>query len=189
MTDRLPSAYDQMTAPSRTSTRVAAGIVGVLTLVVGVVLLFHPAAAAGALALLIGVGLVLAGAFEIVAEWDAGHRGVSIALGGVLVVGGLLAVAWPGVTLVTLAIVVGLSLVVHGVIRVGIALAARQAVPGWGWLALAGAVNTVFGVAALVWPRATVLVLSLILGVQIILFAALMLMVAFWPRRTEAGAW
>ena len=189
MSSRMPSPYDQLTPPTPTGARVAAGVVGVVTLVVGVVLLFHPAAAAGALALLIGLGLVLAGAFEIVVEWGAGHRGASIALGGVLVVGGLVAVAWPGVTLVTLAIVVGLALIVHGVVRIGVALAARQAAPGWGWLALAGAVNVVFGVAALVWPQATVLVLSLILGVQIVLFSALMLMVAFWPRRTEAGAW
>jgi uncharacterized membrane protein HdeD (DUF308 family) len=56
---------------------------------------------------------------------------------------------------------------------------ARDEIPGWGWLVLAGAVNVVIGVIAIAWPQATVLVLSLILGAQIAVFGLLLLVAAF----------
>src|ERR1700712_1570756 len=126
MTSRMPSRLEQVAPPSHTGARVAAGVVGTLTLAAGIVLLIHPVAAAGALALLIGGGLVAAGVFEIVVEWGSGHRGIFVTLGGLLVVGGLLAVAWPRVTLFTLAVITGLTLIVHGLVRVIVALAARN---------------------------------------------------------------
>jgi uncharacterized membrane protein HdeD (DUF308 family) len=160
--------------------RVAVGLLGVAAVVVGVVLLFEPVAAARTLALLLGLSLVIGGLLEIAVGWDAPRRrGIAIALGAVLVIGGLLAVAWPGVTLFALALVTGVSLIVHGAGRVGTALLERDEVPGWGWLVLAGGVNVVVGVVAVVWPQATVLVLSLVLGAQIAAFGVLLLAFAF----------
>jgi uncharacterized membrane protein HdeD (DUF308 family) len=168
-------------APARhAGLRVAVGLLGVAAVGVGVVLLFDPVAAARTLALLLGLSLVIGGLLEIAVGWDAGRRrGISIALGAVLAIGGLLAVAWPGITLVALALITGVSLIVHGAGRVGTALLARDEVPGWGWLALAGAVNVIVGVVAVAWPQATVLVLSLVLGAQIAAFGVLLLAFAF----------
>ena len=168
-------------APARhTGRRVAVGLLGVAAVVVGVVLLFDPVAAARTLALLLGLSLLIGGLLEIAVGWDApGRRGIAIALGAVLVAGGVLAVAWPGITLFALAMITGLSLIIHGAGRVGTALLERDEVPGWGWLVLAGAVNVVVGVLAVVWPQATVLVLSLVLGAQIAAFGVLLLAFAF----------
>ena len=55
----------------------------------------------------------------------------------------------------------------------------RGQVRTWGWLALAGAVNVLIGVMALAWPHATVLVLSLLLGLQVLAFGAFLLGAAF----------
>ena len=98
-------------------------------------------------------------------------------------IGGVLAAAWPKVTLWTLALIVGLSLIVHGIVRIAIATTARDEIPGWGWLAFAGVVNVLLGVLAIAWPQATVLVLSLILGTQIALFGLLLLVAAFLRPR------
>jgi uncharacterized membrane protein HdeD (DUF308 family) len=58
--------------------------------------------------------------------------------------------------------------------------------PGGGWLALAGAFNVVVvGVLALSWPEATVAVLSVILGAQIVVFG-LLLLAAFTDSRAHA---
>jgi uncharacterized membrane protein HdeD (DUF308 family) len=175
-------------SPARhTGRRVAVGLLGVAALVVGVVLLFDPVAAARTLALLLGLSLVIGGLLEVAVGWDARtRRGISIALGAVLVVGGLLAVVWPGITLFALALITGTSLIIHGAGRVGTALLARQEVTGWGWLVLAGAVNVVLGVLAVAWPQATVLVLSLVLGAQIAAFGVLLLAFAFRPAGTRA---
>jgi uncharacterized membrane protein HdeD (DUF308 family) len=168
--------------------RVLVGVLGAAALVVGIVLLFNPVAAARTLALLLGLALVIGGLLEIAVGWGTGPRRMaSVVLGAILVLGGVLAAVWPGVTLWTLALITGLSLIIHGAARVGLAMVERHEIPSWGWLALAGAVNVVIGVLAIAWPEATVLVLSLILGAQIAAFGALLLVSAFVHSDAPAG--
>jgi uncharacterized membrane protein HdeD (DUF308 family) len=159
---------------------VRAGMValGIAAVVVGVVLVANPFAAARTLALLAGLGLVVAGLLEIAVGRETGRRGPGLLLGAVLVVGGVLAAVWPDVTLWTIALVTGLSLVLHGIARTALAVAARGQLPGWGWLALAGVLNVVVGVLALAWPEATVVVLAVVLGVEVLLFGVLLLVAA-----------
>jgi uncharacterized membrane protein HdeD (DUF308 family) len=180
MTANVSSSYAGASPTRHTGTRVAVGLLGLATLVIGVVLLFNPVAAARTLALLLGLAFVVGGLLEIAVGWDAEkRRWASFALGAVLVIGGVLAVVWPGVTLLTLAWITGLSLIVHGAARVGLAVVARHETSSWGWLALAGAVNLLIGVLAIAWPQATVLVLSLVLGAQVTVFGVLLLVAAF----------
>jgi len=158
---------------------------GGAAVVLGVVLLFNPFAAVRTLALLLGLSLVIGGCLEIAAGWESGRRAVAILLGAVLIVGGLLAAFWPEVTVWTLAVLTGVSLLIHGLTRVVVAFAARAEIPGWGWLALAGAVNIVVGIMALAWPEATVLILSVILGLQVLFFGILVLVAAFSGSRSQ----
>jgi uncharacterized membrane protein HdeD (DUF308 family) len=189
MTSNVSSSYADVTPSRHTGMRVVVGLLGLAALVVGVVLLFNPVAAARSLALLLGLSFIVGGLLEIAVGWDAEkRRGASLALGAVLVIAGVLAAVWPGVTLFTLALITGLSLILHGAGRVGLALMARHEIPGWGWLVLAGAVNVVIGVIAIAWPQATILVLSLILGAQIAVFGLLLLIAAFVHPGARAGA-
>jgi len=189
MTADVSSSFADATASKHTGMRVVVGILGLAALAIGIVLVFNPVAAARTLALLLGLSLVIGGLLEIAVGWDNGKsRWLSLVLGGILVVGGLLAAFWPGITLLALAWITGLSLVVHGAARVGIAVAEREQIPGWGWFVLAGAVNVLLGVLAIAWPEATVFVLSVILGAQIALFGVVLLVAAFAPHSTRAGA-
>jgi uncharacterized membrane protein HdeD (DUF308 family) len=169
--------------------RVAIGLLGAAAVVIGVVLLFNPVAAARTLALLVGLSLLIGGLLEIAFGWDnEKRRWLSVVLGAILVIGGLVAALWPGITLLALAWITGLSLVVHGAARVGLAVVEREEIPGWGWVVLAGAVNVLLGVLAIAWPEATVLVLSLILGAQIAVFGVLLLVAAFASGGARTGA-
>jgi uncharacterized membrane protein HdeD (DUF308 family) len=166
--------------------RLGIAVLGAATVIVGLVLTFSPFAAVRTLGLLLGLALVITGCLEIAVDWDSGHRGRGVVLGGVLVVGGVLAASWPEVTVWTLAVLTGASLLLHGIGRIVLAVAGRAEVPGWGWLALAGAFNVVVGVLALSWPEATVVVLSVILGAQIVVFGLLLLLAAFTDSRAHA---
>jgi uncharacterized membrane protein HdeD (DUF308 family) len=188
MTASVSGAYAGATPSKHTGLRVAVGLLGAATVVVGIALLFNPVAAARTLALLIGLAFVLSGLLEIAAGWDSGRRTLSVVLGGVLVIGGVIAVFWPGITLWALALITGLSLILHGIGRAGVAVVARDEIDGWGWLALAGAFGVVLGVVAIAWPEATVLVLSLILGAQVTIFGLLLLVAAFWHPAARTGA-
>jgi uncharacterized membrane protein HdeD (DUF308 family) len=76
-------------------------------------------------------------------------------------------------------VLTGVSLLLHGIGRVAVAVAGRAEIPHWGWLALAGAFNIVIGILALSWPEATVRVLCLLLGAEVVVFGLLLLIWAF----------
>jgi uncharacterized membrane protein HdeD (DUF308 family) len=168
--------------------RTGMAVFGGAAVLLGIFLLFHPFAAVRTLALLLGLALVISGIMEIALGWESGKRVSALVLGAILVVGGLLAAFWPEVTVWTLALLTGVSLLLHGIGRIAVAVMARSEVPGWGWLALAGALNVVAGVVALVWPEATVVVLALILGLQVLIFGVCLLVVAFTGSRSGAPA-
>ena len=163
--------------------RTGMAVLGGAAVLLGIFLLFNPFAAVRTLALLLGLALVISGIMEIALGWESGKRVSSLVLGAILVVGGVLAAFWPEVTVWTLAVLTGVSLLVHGIARIAMAVVARSEIPGWGWLALAGAVNVVVGIFALAWPEATVLVLSVVLGLQVLLFGVLVLVAAFAGSR------
>ncbi|WP_029432175.1 HdeD family acid-resistance protein [Blastococcus sp. URHD0036] len=192
MTASVSNPYAGSPASKHTGIRIAVAVLGLATVVLGVVLLFNPVAAAKSLALLVGLAFIVGGLLEIAVGWDTRLRWVSAVLGAVLVVGGLLAIAWPDATLWAIALITGLSLLAHGVGRIALAVAMRHEVHNWGWLALAGAFGVLFGIAALAWPEATVLVLCLVLGAQITVFGLLITAAAFIPggisSRVPAGA-
>jgi uncharacterized membrane protein HdeD (DUF308 family) len=159
--------------------RAVIGVLGGAAVVLGLVLTFDVVAATRTLALVVGLALVANGCLEIAVSWGAGQRAGGVVLGGVLVVGGLVAVSWPGATVWVLAVLTGVSLLVHGIGRIAVAIGDRAEIPGWGWLALAGAFDVVVGVLALSWPEATVRVLCVLLGAEIVVFGALLLIWAF----------
>jgi uncharacterized membrane protein HdeD (DUF308 family) len=165
--------------------RTGMALFGGAAIIVGGILLFNPYAAVRTLALLLGLSLVIGGCLEIALGWESGRRTAAILLGAILIVGGLLAAFWPEATVWTLAVLTGVSLLVHGLTRMVLAFTARAEIPGWGWLALAGAVNAVIGILALAWPEATVLILSVMLGLQVMGFGVLVLVAAFTGSRSH----
>ena len=65
------------------------------------------------------------------------------------------------------------------------AVVARDEIPGWGWLVALGAVNVLVGVLAIVWPQATVLVLCIVFGVQVLFLGLALVVAGFWRPGTE----
>ncbi|MGY1631126.1 HdeD family acid-resistance protein [Geodermatophilus sp. SYSU D01186] len=187
MTADVSSPY-ATAPPGRRGARIAVGLLGLVVVAVGIALLFNPVAAARSLALLLGLAFVVGGLLEIAAGWDSErHRWGSVVLGAVLVVGGILAAVWPGITLWSLVLITGLSLIVHGAGRAGLAVVGRDEIPGWGWLLALGVVNVVVGVLAIAWPQATVLVLCVVFGVQVLFLGLVLMAAAFWRPATEPG--
>ena len=140
---------------------------GAVAAVVGLLLVLDLFAAVTTLALLVALGLVVTGVGELM---SAGRyrSTLGVVAGAVLVVGGILAAAWPDITLWVLAFVVGVDLIVSGVARIMGAVQLR--VEGWGWLLFGGVLSVVIGVLALFWPGATILVLGVLLGLRMLFF-------------------
>jgi uncharacterized membrane protein HdeD (DUF308 family) len=102
-----------------TAARVMMGIVGVLSILLGVLCFRSIFQAVEILALFVGIGWLMRGIFDLVngvsAKGQAG-RGLTIFLGILGIVAGVVVLIWPGITLVALAWVGGVWLVILGIV-------------------------------------------------------------------------
>jgi len=77
---------------------------------------------------------------------------------------GILAFAWPGLTVVTLALLFGAYALVDGVLSLIAAVTGRdRSEPAW-WLALVGALGIAAGIIAFLWPGKTAFALVIMIG-------------------------
>lgn len=145
-------------------------LVGLCSIVLGAAALASHITAVGTLVAVFSLFLFYAGTFEIVLAAATEARPWLSALTGVAsIAAGIIALAWPGVTAVVLAVLVGASLIGWGIYRIYLSFAdpllrphAVSLVEGIGLTAL--------GVLALAWPNASVLVLAALLGIFFIVF-------------------
>jgi uncharacterized membrane protein HdeD (DUF308 family) len=110
----------------RSGARTAGIVAGALALIAGVIIVRHPGGSVLVVALAVGIYLILAGVLRLAGAVEAsGGRGWQL-LAAVIDIGlGVMIVAWPQFGITSLAIVLGIVLIVRGVALVVIAFAAR----------------------------------------------------------------
>ena len=99
-----------------TENRGLAALIGVMNLIVGLLLIRHPIGGVVAVALLVGIWLIVAGAVRFVLAFHAAqHRIWRFLLAAVEIVAGIAIVSSPNIGVATLALLVGLALIANGV--------------------------------------------------------------------------
>jgi uncharacterized membrane protein HdeD (DUF308 family) len=109
--------------------RVLFAMLGVLSFIVGLYAVRHVQVTVAALALVLGIFWVVNGAIEAftaLAYRDVPRRGWTLAMGALSVVAGVVVLAYPGISLVTLAVVLGIWLVAFGAMELFAAFAMRS---------------------------------------------------------------
>lgn len=101
---------------------------------------------------------------------------------------GVMALAWPGMTLFVLIILYGVYALLDGVLALGAAARGGGLVPRW-WLALAGLVGLAAGAIALIWPGITALVLVLVIGAAAIVRGVFEIVGALQLRKAIRNEW
>ncbi|MEO3784299.1 HdeD family acid-resistance protein [Actinocorallia sp. B10E7] len=107
--------------------------------------------------------------------------------GGLAILFGVLAWAWPGITALALALLFGAYALVDGAVALFHALKGGVRGQSRAWLALSGACGIVVGILALFWPAATVFALILLIGIWAIATGVTEIVAAIWMRRQIAG--
>lgn len=117
----------ELTASSRYRTAMSV-TAGVLLIVAGVVALSWPDITLWALAVVTGIGLLLSGSARVGAALADKPDGWGwLMVGGVLSLAvGIMALVWPGATVLVLAILLGIRLVVYGAVEIAFALGLRD---------------------------------------------------------------
>jgi uncharacterized membrane protein HdeD (DUF308 family) len=106
-----------------------------------------------------------------------------ILLGVLAIVVGIIALAWPGVTVLALVILFAVDAFIGAGLQLARAFSSRTAGPVFGYLLLALA-GLAAGVIALVWPGPTALVLVLVVGIWAFIGGCLEIFAAFGSGET-----
>ena len=163
----------------------AAVALGVATAAVGAALTLKPFSSLDALTLFVGAGLVLAGAGDLVAARRDGGTPAAHLPGVLLALGGVLAVAWPAITVEGLALLAGVGLLVSGAARV--AMGVRGATSERARHVLGGVASVVAGVLALAWPDLSILAMALLVGPVAVVLGLAQVVHAVRPARHGDG--
>lgn len=158
-------------------------MLGILLIAAGGVLLLRPLTALAVLGVYIGISCVTSGVADLLAVRDQDDPAVSrwtVAVPGLWIVGGLLIAVWFGRDVDLLGPAVGILLVVSGLVAVG-RWALRPGIDR-AVTALFGLAQLLFGVLALLWPDATLVVIGVLFGGRTVIFGVLLLLRAIRPR-------
>ncbi len=159
---------------------------GVLQIVVGFVILLAPLAGGLAVAVVMGVAMIVGGVARLVAAFAADSFGI----GALAFVWGLLVAAAgfyiftnPGVGLVTLTLVLSMMFSVNGLTECVAAFHVRPE-RGWGWMLTGGLVSVLL--ALMVWrqfPLSGIWLVGTLLGVNLLMSGLTTTMIGSAARR------
>ncbi len=160
---------------------------GIVTLLAGIVVLAWPGATLLVIAVLFGIQLIVAGIFRFVAalavdDASGGMRVLMALLGVLSIIIGLWAVRHALLTLLALAVLLGIFWVVNGAIELFTALA-HQGLPNRGWTGAMGALSIVSGIIVLSYPGLSLLTLSVVLGIWLLVYGVMEIVASFRLRK------
>jgi uncharacterized membrane protein HdeD (DUF308 family) len=102
---------------------------------------------------------------------------------------GILAFAWPGITLVALVYLFGAYALVNGIFTLGLSIRAPKGTPGIGMLLLLGLLGVAAGILTFVYPGNTALSLLWIIAFWAIFTGVLEIAAAIRLRREMTNEW
>ncbi len=163
-------------------------VLGILMLILGLVLVFNIRAGIETLRWLVVFALIFA-AIEAFATASLRTKAwVGWLVGIAYVIGAIMSIAWPGLTLLALVIIVGASLLVGGIVQAIMAWRARKAANGWGWSFAFGLLSAVAGLVFLFGsPILSLVVLAILLAVYVIMTGATLIALALAIRKAASA--
>lgn len=167
-------------------------IFGAMTLLLGLVVSFHPAGSLTVVAVLLGVLMIFSGLFHLVRIFGRGeaHRVWLGITGLLLIVIGVVLIRHLHLTTALIGLYVGLSWVVQGVTALIAGIAgfgdAAGGVRGW-WIAF-GALSLIAGIVVTATPVTSLTVLAALLGVWFIVIGVFEIIGGIMLRRAVSAA-
>lgn len=158
---------------------------GAAAVLFGILVVLWPGVSVLALVILFGIYALFDGAANIVHyATRKSRRSVWQLLGGIIsVFAGIVAFAWPGITVLSLALVIGLWAVILGVSQIGLAFEVKRTVGSWWLWLITGIITTLFGLVLVILPGAGILSLLGLLSSFAILLGVLLIASGVGLRR------
>jgi len=122
-------------------------------------------------------------------EWISWYWWAVVLRGVLAVVFGVMAIAWPDITLLALVILFGAYALVDGVFAIVSAVVGGRSAAGRSWLIVEGVVSILVGLAAFIWPGVTTIVLLWLIAAWALLTGTLEIVAAIVWRRVITWEW
>jgi uncharacterized membrane protein HdeD (DUF308 family) len=167
----------------------ASFLVGLVTMVFGLIVAFRPAESLVVVMVLFGVLLILSSGYQVTRAFvAAGHERVWRGIAAVaFVVSGLVMIRHIEFSLVVIGLVIGVTWVLQGVTLLAVSLSGGQPAHV-GWTAFFGAVSLIAGIVVMVAPAVSVATVSSLVGAWFVVMGLLEMFGALLQRHTDPVA-
>jgi uncharacterized membrane protein HdeD (DUF308 family) len=161
---------------------------GVLTIVLGVMVLVWPGPSILVASTMFGVYLLISGLAELFLAFtlprSAATRVMLFLTGALSLVMAILSFRHfgDGYAVLLLSLWIGTGFVVLGVSENAVALSERE-LPGRGWYVVLGLMSVIAGGIVLVWPIDSIVVLTIVSGVSLVVLGLIQIVQAFQIRK------
>jgi uncharacterized membrane protein HdeD (DUF308 family) len=145
-------------------------VVGTLTLIIGLVVSFHPTGSLNVVAVLLGILMILSGIFHLIRMFDSNemHR-VWLGIAGLMfIVVGVVLIRHLDLSRAVIGLVIGITWIVQGLTALigGVAGDVRE---GRAWWIAFGVVSIIAGLVVVSAPASSLNVLAVLLGIWFVI--------------------
>jgi uncharacterized membrane protein HdeD (DUF308 family) len=163
-------------------------VAGLLTVVLGGIVLAWPGPTILVASTLFGVYLLLTGFTELFLAFtlprSAGTRVLLFITGALSLILAVLSFRHfgDGYAVLLLSLWIGIGFIFQGVSEVAISIGEKN-LPGRGWYAVLGVISVIAGFVVLVWPFDSIVVLAVVTGVWLVVIGVVQIVQAFQIRK------
>jgi uncharacterized membrane protein HdeD (DUF308 family) len=159
-------------------------IVGIVTLILGLIVAFHPSGSLNVIAVLLGLLMIISGLFHLIRIFGSGesHR-VWLGIAGLLlIVLGVVLIRHLHLTVAIIGLLIGISWIVQGLAALAGGMAAGSG-EGRGWWIFFGIVSLIGGIVIVAVPVGSVTALAVLVGIWFIVEGIFEIIGGFRLRR------
>lgn len=164
---------------------------GVLSILFGLLAFFMPGITLAALVIVFGAWAFVDGIFALVSAvaGQGSQPWWALVIKGIAgIAAGVVTLLWPGITAISLLLVIAAWALVSGAFEIAAAIRLRKQIEGEWLLGLAGALSILFGALLLMNPGAGALTVLWLIGAYAIVFGIMFIVLGFKLRKSHGRA-
>ena len=156
---------------------------GVVTLILGLIVSFHPSSSLNVIAVLLGVLMIISGIYQLVRVFDSHERqrvwhGLAALL---FIVIGVVLIRHLHLSFAIIGLVIGITWIVQGISALMSGIAIRGS-GGAGWMIFFGIISLIAGIVVVSSPVSSVTALAVLTGIWFIVMGVMEIVGAFALR-------
>ena len=166
---------------------------GILSVILGIMVLVWPKATLLIVAIMFGLQLIVAGAVRLSVTRDLPSdpgwlKPVSIGLGVLSIIAGIICLFRPGTSLAVIAIFIAIGWIAEGIAALVQGFGSDRTTGTRVFLIVSGVVSILGGLVVAIFPGSSLVVLTRIAGIALIVIGIVELVAAFMARRAAGSS-